>query len=451
MKVAEKVADRFAEFTVDVRFKDIPPETVSVVKVLSLKCIAGMVAGSAVASSKKVIRYVRERAGRPEAGVIGCRFRTSMEDAALADGYFAHASELEDDQFPGGGVSTITVIPALLPVAEALKLSGREYIEAALVGIEVQNRLAYYASAGSDSLGIVGLPFYGIFGATAACAKAMGLDYDETRRALGVAMTQGLGYMHQWGTDTHFWESATVCRNGVEVATLAKAGMTSNPDVERWLGMLFGPGKVEVEKITAGLGRPPFFAHNVWIKKYPCCFFTHRYIDAVASLMRENGLSYEQIEAVQLHIGPLDTVCDRPHPTNTEDSKFSFQHTLAAMMLEGDIGLETFGEGKIKDPRYGEARAKVRTVIEEDWPRRYQSGVALVEMGLRDGRRLSREMEQPIGSPKLPLTDEQLQGLYRKYSTPVLSSQQIEHTMEMILAIEEAPDLLDLMEALTFR
>jgi 2-methylcitrate dehydratase PrpD len=80
---------------------------------------------------------------------------------------------MEDDQFPGGGISDVTTWPALLTAAEKCKLSGKETIVALYVGQEMQNRIAMWASVGTDALGIVGLPFYGIYGATASCARPM--------------------------------------------------------------------------------------------------------------------------------------------------------------------------------------------------------------------------------------------------------------------------------------
>lgn len=446
-----EIAENFSRFIVETKFEDIPPETVKFTKELTLKCIAGMLAGSVVPTSKKVIKYVRERQGLPEAGVIGCGFRASVENAALANGYFAHASELEDDQFPGGGVSDITVWPALLPAAEYLKLSGKEVIEAVYIGTEVQNRLAYYASAGTDGTGIVGLPFYGIFGATATAAKAFQLDYEEVKSALGIAMAQGIGYMHTWGTDTHFFESATVCRNGIAIAKLAKEGMTSNPDFKRWLNMLVGEGKIEFEKITEGLGKKPHFIHNVWVKKYPCCFFTHRYIDALSVLLDENKVPYEQIDTVEIHIGPLDTICDRPNPKDAGDSKFSYQHILAAVMLGEELKLGTFTDRKVTDPRFVEARSKVKVTVGPGWPRRYMSGVARVEATLKDGKKITQEMEQSFGGPKLPLTTDQGKELYRKFGGEALSDEEVEKTMEKTLNLENEADIIELMDLLTFR
>ena len=446
-----EIAEKLSHFIVQTKFNDIPPETVRFTKELTLKCIAGTLAGSIVPTSKKVIKYVKERQGLPEAGVVGCGFRTSIENAALANGYFVHASELEDDQFPGGGVSDITVWPALLPVAEYLKLSGKEVIEAAYIGTEVQNRLAYFASAGTDETGIVGLPFYGIFGATATAAKAFGLDYEEVKSALGIAMTQGIGYMHTWGTDTHFFESAAVCRNGVVVAKLAKEGMSSNPNFKRWLNTLVGEGKIELDKITEGLGKTPHFIHNVWIKKYPCCFFTHRYIDALTVLLNEYKIPYEQIEAVEIHVGPLDTICDRPKPKSIGDSKFSYQHVLSTVMLKEDLKLDTFTEKKIVDPKFVEARSKVKVIVDPGWPRRYMSGVARVEVILRNGKRITKEMEQSFGGPKLPLTTEQCVELYKKYASEALSEEQVKRTIDIILNLEKMVDIMRLMDILTFR
>src|SRR4030042_6369524 len=147
---------------------------------------------------------------------------------------------MEGDQFPGGGISDVTTWPAFVTAAEKGKLSGKEVIVALFVGQEVQNRIAMWASVGTDGIGICNLPFIGIYGATSSCAKALELSEEETKAAFGLAMVQGLGYMHTWGTDAHFLESATVCRNAVVNAMLAKDGRGTKPVVEKCLAMLTG-------------------------------------------------------------------------------------------------------------------------------------------------------------------------------------------------------------------
>jgi 2-methylcitrate dehydratase PrpD len=284
-----ELAETFAKFVAHTEFNDVDESVIEYVKQLTLKQVMGMLVGSAAPTSKKLIQYAKDNLGRPESGVYGCGFRTDVAQAALLNGFFGHASEMEDDQFPGGGISDVTTWPALLTAAEKCKLSGQEIIVALYVGQEMQNRIAMWASVGTDPIGICNLPFIGIYGATASCARAFELTEEETKASFGLAMVQGLGYMHTWGTDAHFYESATVCRNAIMNAILAKNGATSNPVIEKCLDMLTGGDKnIEFDKMTEGLGKAPFYTNNTWIKKWGFCFFNHNFVDVVADLMRDN-------------------------------------------------------------------------------------------------------------------------------------------------------------------
>jgi len=149
-----EIAEIFAKFVTHTEYREMDPSVIDHVKKLTLKQVMGMVVGSAAPTSKKVIRYVMENSGKPECGVYGCGFRADVGNAALANGFFGHASEMEDDQFPGGGISDVTTWPALLTAAEKWKLSGKEVIVATYVGKEMQNRIAMYASVGTDGIGI---------------------------------------------------------------------------------------------------------------------------------------------------------------------------------------------------------------------------------------------------------------------------------------------------------
>ncbi|MDH4264664.1 MAG: MmgE/PrpD family protein [Deltaproteobacteria bacterium] len=447
-----EVAEKFAKFITHTEYMDMDPSVIDYVKKLTLKQVMGMLVGSAAPTSKKVIRYVMENSGKPESGVYGCGFRADAGNAALINGFFGHASEMEDDQFPGGGISDVTTWPALLTAAEKWKLSGKEIIVALYVGQEIQNRIAMWASVGTDGIGICNLPFIGIYGATASCARALELSEEETKASLGLAMVQGLGYMHTWGTDAHFWESATVCRNGVVNAMLAKDGMTSNPVIEKCLDMLTGGDKnIEFRKMTEGLGKAPFYTNNTWIKKWGFCFFTHNFVDVLTDLMTKNGLKYEDVGEVVLHFDPLRNVVDRAEPKSAEDSRFSTQHILAYQMIHGECGLDTCTEEAVKDSRIAEARKKIKVVYHPEYPHRYFAGEGRIDLKLKNGKMLTGAMDQPYGGPKYPLTMDQVVDIYRKYLKGILSEKHIERTKDIILNLENEPDIKELSDICTFR
>ncbi len=447
-----EIAGKFAKFVAHTEFQDVDPSVIEHIKKLTLKQVMGMLVGSTAPTSKKVIRYVMENPGRRECGVYGCGFRADVAQAALINGFFGHASEMEDDQFPGGGISDVTTWPALLTAADKCKLSGREIIVALYVGQEMQNRIAMWASVGTDPIGICNLPFIGIYGATACCARAYELTEEQIKASFGLAMVQGQGYIHTWGTDAHFWESATVCRNAVVNAILAKNGATSNPVIEKSLDMLTGGDKkIEFAKMTEGLGAPPFYTNNTWIKKWGFCFFTHNFVDVLADLMKANKVKYEDIKEVIIHFDELRKVVDRAEPKDAEDSRFSTQHTLAYQMIYGECNLKTCTEIAVKDPRVAEARKKVKVVYHPEYEKRYFAGEGRLDLILKNGKTLTGAMDQPYGGPKYPLTMDQAVDIYRKYCRGILSDAQIERTKDIILNMENEPDLKELFDICTFR
>ena len=116
------VEDEISEFIVETSLDDIPDRTVEFTKHLLLKTVAGTLAGSRTPSGEMILDYVGENGHDGSARVMGAGLETSAEDAALAMGYFSHAAELEDDQFPVAA-SDITVIPVVLALADDLGLS----------------------------------------------------------------------------------------------------------------------------------------------------------------------------------------------------------------------------------------------------------------------------------------------------------------------------------------
>ena len=447
-----KIAEEFAKFVKHTEFQDVDPSVIEHVKKLTLKQVMGMVVGSAAPTSRKVIRHVKANPGRPESGVYGCGFRADMAQAAFINGFFGHASEMEDDQFPGGGISDVTTWPALLSVADNLKLTGEETIVALYVGQETQNRIAMYASVGTDGIGICNLPFIGVYGATACCARAFELTEEQVKAAYGLAMVTGIGYIHTWGTDAHFYESATACRNAVLNAILAKDGATSNPVIEKCLDMLTGGDKnLEFDKVTEGLGQPPFYTNNTWIKKWGFCFFTHNFVDVLDNLVKEHKFTGDDVEEMTLHFDLLREVVDRPEPKEAEDSRFSTQHILAAYLVHGECNLVTCTETAVKDPRIAEMRKKIKVVYHKEYPERYFSGEGRIDVKLKNGETVSDAMDEPYGSPKYPLSMDQVVEIYRKYCKGILSEAQIERTKDIILNMENEPDLQELYDICTFR
>jgi len=440
------IAGELAEFTAGLEYDDVPVSAQEFTKDLIVKTTAAILGGSRVASSEKFADHVRTLELPAQVGVVGFEYRTALWEAVLANIFTGHNSELEDVAHSPGGVSwDITIIPLVLAMGEKLHLSGREALEAIIAGLEVHYRTCLPFDA--TPYGMI-LPPTAAMGCGAAAAKASGLDVEQTAAALGFSLSSVSMAEVSMGSDAHFFESALHGLQGVVGAEMASLGLTGNPDVDVFRGLV--ADGCAVDDICEDLGQR-WFLEEYWIKKYPACFLVHRQLDALIEIQRENDLGFDEIEAIEVYTAPGEASCDRPDPRTVGDLQFSFQHTLGAAALDGALGLEHVAIEAADDPRYVEARKKVSVSVDESLPFSVALAVpTTVVVRARDGRVFERERSTAKGSPEEPLDPEQITELYRSFVGTAVEPQESDAILDTIRSLDELDDVAELMHALTF-
>ena len=436
------ITTKLVEFALQTRYENIPREVIEFCKLLTLKTVAGMLAGSAKPSGRKLTRIIKRQNHGEEVGVIGTGLKTSLWEAVLLHAYFAHASELEDDRFNGGISWDITVIPLLFPLAEKLNLSGKRFMETLVSGLEVTARTCLFSA---KHLGLGQVP--GAVGPAVAAAKALGLGVRETAGAVGLAISGVPLAVQNYGTDAHYFESSLLSLQGIMAAEMAKAGLAGNPDMGTYLTNFLGKDKVLPERIVEDLGGK-WVVSEIWIKKYPCCFLMHRQIDAVIAMKKQHNLSLDEVQTIEVHASPAEKVCDRPEPASEGNLQFSFQHVLSAAMLDGDVNLKHISDKAVDNLRLKDARSKVKIIYHPDLTIEFNKAPARVVVKLKDGREFSRERMYPIGHPSQPLTTDQVQTLYTKFTKGILKKKDISRTADMILNLETIKRFRELIDIL---
>ena len=440
------IAGQLSEFTVHTKLEDIPDDILEFTKCLTLKTVAGMLAGSITASAQKMASLIREKKLPEEVGIIGSDFKTSLWEAVLLGAYFAHANELEDDRYiQGGGVSwDITVIPLILSLAEKLDLSGKDILEALVTGLEVHARTCQFST---QHRGVFVMP--GAIGPAVGAAKALKLSMEQTRAAFGLALAGVPISMVNFGTDAHYFESALQAHQGVVAAEMAKVGLTGNPDLTTYLNSQLGTEYVYPEEIVRDLGKK-WFLKEIQIKKYPCCLANHRQIDLVIEMRKAHSLTIDDVEVIEMHSRRKgDYRNDRPDPKTEQDLQFSFQHNLGVAMLYGDLGIEHFTPEAVSDPKMVAARSKVKFIpAPDDAPEDSVEEPACVVIKTKDGRVLIKERKYAIGSFFEPLEIEQFRDLYLKFTKDILPETAISKSMEVILNLEKMDSVKQLTEHL---
>src|SRR5215475_7684168 len=190
----------FCKFTAGVRYDTIPSKALETVKTAILDCFGVVVAGSREESAQITGKMVREEAAREEVSVYGMRFKSSVVQASFVNGTSAHAADF-DHSFVVGGQPSAAIIPAVFTLGETLGAGGKQIIEAYIAGFEVMAALMFTVqSAGGGGWHANGT--IGTFGASAACAKLLGLSEAEIGMALGIAASMASGVTSNFGTMT---------------------------------------------------------------------------------------------------------------------------------------------------------------------------------------------------------------------------------------------------------
>lgn len=371
----------------------------------ALDTIAVTLAGTVAESSRAMSGTVLAAAGRAEATVFGVGKATSAWDAALANGTFAHALELDDDHriavlHPGA-----VVVPAAFAAAEAAGSDGPTFLRALLIGYEIACRLGLVFRGSQFHHGVHPTALCGVFGAAAAAGVCFDLGRDAFTAALGIAGTQAFG-LTEWRSDGSWIKrlhAGKAAHAGVLSARLAAQGFTGPATIFEGPGGFFNAFSfgetIDPSRMTDRIGED-FVALGTAVKPYPCCRFGHGLID-LAIAAHEAEIATSEIEAVGVRLYRTGVLSYHRRPANAVDAQFNVPYAVAVALLRGRVVLSDFTAAAIGDQEVLAIADRV-TVEEDDaftaaYPEAYR---VELQLRMRDGREVVMGSACPSGDPE---------------------------------------------------
>ena len=374
----------------------------------------------------------------PQASVLGRIERVDMASAALLNGITSHTFDFDDTHLktiihPAGPVAS-----AVLAMAEHLGSSGREVIDALVLGIDVSCRVgnAMYPDHYDRGWHITGST--GTLGAAAACARLLKLDVQKTAMALGIAASQPIGMREQFGTMTKPFHPGAAARAGLMSALLAQQGFTASPKaLEAPRGMMQTVStKNDWNEITHELGERFEISFNSY-KPFACGIVIHPSIDACAQL-RAQGVKPEQVESIELKVHSLVLeLTGKKEPVDGLQAKFSVYHGCAAGLTFGYAAEEEFADDIVTRDDMVALRRKVIATVDDS----IDEASADVTAVLKDGRRVHVFVEHAIGSIENPMTDALLEGKFHGLADAVLGHDQTSALIAQCWTLGQASQL----------
>jgi 2-methylcitrate dehydratase PrpD len=396
-----------------------------------------------------------ELGGEPQASVIGLDASLPAPNAAFANAMLCHGLDFDDTPSDSIAHVSTVVCPAAVAAGEASGSSGRDLLAAIVGGNEVVTRVGMAASGAFHARGFHPTAVCGIFGAAAAAARLAGTSTEATVSALGIAgsFAGGLFAYLDDATPTKPMHPAWAAHGGLLATRLASLGAEGPPGVlEGRFGVYHAfvgakQGEVDVDAQLADLGSR-WETLRIAIKPYPACHFIHGSLGATASLL--GSVSPDEIEDVLVWVPAagvplvLEPAEPKLAPRSEYEAKFSLQYSTAAMLVHGQVGVRTYGDEAIADPRVLALAAKVRHETREydSYPAAFPGGVRITTA---DGRVVEADLAYQRGGPENPMTADEIRAKFRENAALALGDGAAEALEEAVMSVEERDDVRGLL------
>ncbi|MDA0655794.1 MAG: MmgE/PrpD family protein [Proteobacteria bacterium] len=395
-------------------------------------------AGSLEDCAKIALLSVGGGTGGP-AQIIGSNARAAVLDAAVVNGTAGHALDFDDCNNAMGGHPSAPAFAAVAALADELNASGVETMLAYLAGYETEVQMGPGLHPHHYNKGWHPTATFGTFGATAAGAKLLKLDVEQTATALGIACSLAAGVKANFGTMVKPLHVGQAARNGLFAAILAKNGFDASPEAfehkQGFFEVFNGAGTYQSEKILEEWGAPfKIMNPGLAIKQHPCCGGTHTAVDAMLALRDKHGLTPDTVAKIESWTHQCRMAhTDRPNPRSELEGKFSVQYCMSRALMHGEVKMEHFENGAAHD-------ADVRAVLAKVTSEEHQNeGVfqAIVAVTTTDGMRFEQNVDMAEGRGANQLSQEKLKRKFDNTAARALPAERVAQAYETIMTLDE--------------
>jgi len=426
----------------------LPEEVIEKTKHHILDTFAAMVSGTELPPGKVALAMGRAHTGEKTATIAGSNILCGPIEAAMVNGMLAHSDETDDSHAPSQSHPGCSIVPATLAASEQFGTDGTRMMRAVALGYDVGTRITmtlggsdYQMSSHHSSHSIAG-----DFGSAAAAGCVAGLNAQQMRWILDYAAQQAAG-ITAWQRDTDHIEKSLVfagwpARNGVSAALLIQIGGTGVDDImagtDNFL-LAFNP-KSNPDGLIEKLGER-FEVTRTNIKKWTVGSPIQAPLDALELIMKKHPFEADQVQKVVVREG----INDANTVNNREMPDICLQHMVAVMLLDKTASFAAaHDKPRMKDAAVLRQRPKVQLIPDEALDKLHPARVAIVEVTLVDGTKLTERVEAVRGTAQNPMTREEVVTKARELISPLLGADKSGKLIQKVLALETVKDVREL-------
>jgi 2-methylcitrate dehydratase PrpD len=434
---------RIAEFTID---GDIPAAARQRAGAALLDTVGVTLAGASEPAAR-IVQQVVAGEGGDGCTILGAAGRASPASAALANGTAAHALDFDDMCFVSLAHPSAPLVAAAIAAGEVAAAGGRALLDAYVAGFEIEARLGRTMNPRHYQRGWHCTSTLGTIGAAAASARLLGLEAGVAAHALAIAASEASGLKENFGTMVKPLHAGLAARNGLLAALLARAGFTASAhalDGTQGFLVAMDSERPSLDQELQDLGtRWEIVDTGITVKLYPSCAGTHPTLDAVLDLRRRHAVTTADVDRIDVTVDSITpTVLIHPRPATGLEAKFSMEYCVAAAIVRGVVGIDTFDAASLGDVEVQALLPRVTMRVDPGLdgvaPPLTQSRVTIV---LRDGRTISQEANGARGYPDRPASADELGAKFLGCAKRTIAEDAADQALERLRGIDRESDI----------
>lgn len=448
---------RLAQFAAALRYHDLPAAVRTQMGVLLIDFFRVAAVGASAPWVARARSALAPLGGAPLAAVLYSDERTDPVRAAYLNGVIAGSLDWDDTHVGAMLHPGVVVWPTVLAVGEMTHADGRSLAAAAVAGYEIMIRVGLSVQPSHFRRGFQSTPTCGVFGAAAAAAKLLELGVAGTRDALGIAASYAGGITQFFisGSEVKRLHAGKAAASGVEAALLAHAGLTGPRDAiegEQGFARAFADG-LDTRVIEDGLGTI-FRIADLTLKPHAGSARLQAAVEAACELSRQ-GVTAAEIAAVEVGIpAVIEGRLTNNDPVELQQAQMSVPFAVAmALTLAPGRGwppvltLDDFAQS-LSDARVRDLSRRTVCVRDAEVERATTTEYvpARVTLRLNDGERREHAVWLPPGSPKRPLTADEISARFHAVVAPLVArGTDLEAWLAQARSLESLARVQDLM------
>jgi 2-methylcitrate dehydratase len=397
-------------------------------------------------------RMARSRSSHHPARVLGEGTATTPEFATFVNGAMVRFLDWNDTIILEGSGHPSDAFGAVLAMADARGLGGRELIVGTVVAYEMFRAIAAQVNLrerGWDQ------SLYLTLGAAAAAGRLHGLSAGQIGEAIAIAVTANMATRQTRAGELSMWKglaTALAASNGTLAALMAAEGVTGPTEAFEGHHGVYEQvtGPIQIGPL-GGQNDTPFAVESSHLKFYPAEQHSQAPVQMAVALREK--VAVEDIE--KLHVDTYwmtySEIGSEPakwDPRTRETADHSLPYLLAVALKDGAISTRSFEPERILDPALRPIMQRITVSENPEYSARFPRELtSRIEITTKSGERLVEQASYPKGHVENPMSDDDLAAKFMLACVPRLGQARAEHALKLLWRLEHLKTMDELYAA----